>query len=126
MELFIVLFMMMIHQWLVIPIIKRKVGYERPDEPTIFYAYKTKWQLPAELGIVVLAVAAVALFTPTLGIWSVLFIPVAMSGILALRGVLEKKYEPYMKHYVISFIQASVLLSAFVSLIVYASVTSSM
>lgn len=126
MELFIILFVVAIHQWVIIPILKRKIDYMRPDEPSVFYQYKTKWQLPAELGLIVLAILAVWLTTPMLGIWSVLFIPVAMSAILALRGVLEKKYEAYMKHYVISFIQASSLLCAFVFIVIYAAITGSL
>lgn len=120
MELFIILAVVAIHQWLVIPMIKKKIRYMRPEEPTIFYAYKTKWQLPVELMLIVVAVLAVIVLTPALGIWSVLFIPIAMSAILALRGMLEKRYEAHMKHYIISYIQASALLCAFVFIVLYA------
>lgn len=126
MELFIILAVVAIHQWVVIPILKRKIGYMRPEEPTIFYQYKTKWQLLVEVLLIVLAVLAIWLTTPIFGIWSVLFIPIAMSAILALRGALEKKYEAYTKHYVISFIQASSLVCAFVFIVLYAAITGSL
>lgn len=123
MELFIILIAVAVYQWLVIPLIKRKIGYERPDEPTIFYAYKTKWQLPVEVAILVAVIALVALTTATIGIWSVVFIPIGMSAILLLRGMLEKKHVPYMNHHIISFIQGFALLIAFSFVLIYAVVT---
>lgn len=120
MELFIILAIVALYQWVFIPILKRKIGYERPEEPKIWYDYKTKWQLPAECAVIVLAIMLVFITTPALGIWSVAFIPIAMSAILLMRGILEKKYVGYMNHHIISFIQAFALLIAFGFVFLYA------
>ncbi|MEO4052420.1 DUF4181 domain-containing protein [Solibacillus sp. CAU 1738] len=117
---FLVLFVIVVlYQWFFIPILKRKTGYLR-GEPTLFYDYKTKWQLPFELLVIALVVICIATLTPVLQFGTVLFIPTGFILILVMRGILEKKYMADMRHHIISFTQAFSIALVFIAILIYA------
>ncbi|WP_042473749.1 DUF4181 domain-containing protein [Bacillus ndiopicus] len=118
MEYLTIFIVVILYQWLFIPILKRKVGYIRV-EGTMFYQYKTKWQLPFELAVIVTVVLSILLYTPKLELSSVAFVPAGFVVILLVRGVLEKKYDAYLRHHIISFVQAFAIMLAFIGVFVY-------
>ncbi|MEC1180544.1 hypothetical protein P9B03_18950 [Metasolibacillus meyeri] len=118
MEYIAILIVVILYQWIFIPILKRKVGYIRV-EGTMFYQYKTKWQLPFELAVIAAVVLGIVLLTPTLELWSVAFIPIGFIVILVTRGILEKKYDAYLCHHIISFVQALSVMVAFAGIFIY-------
>ncbi|WP_107841824.1 DUF4181 domain-containing protein [Metasolibacillus meyeri] len=118
MEYIAILIVMILYQWIFIPILKRKVGYIRV-EGTMFYQYKTKWQLPFELAVIAVVVLGIVLLTPALELWSVAFIPIGFVVILVTRGILEKKYDAYLRHHIISFVQALSVMVAFAGIFIY-------
>ena len=118
MEYLVVFIIVALYQWLFIPILKRKIGYVRV-EGTLFYQYKTKWQLPFEIAVIVAMVLCIGLLTPVMDLWSAIFIPMGFVVILVTRGILEKKYEADLRHYLISFVQAMAVVIAFLAILVY-------
>lgn len=120
MEYLVIFIIVVLYQWLFIPILKRKVGYVRVDG-TMFYQYKTKWQLPFEIAVIIAAVLCIVFFTPKLELWSVAFVPLGFIVILVVRGILEKKYDAYLRHHIISFVQAFAIMVAFVGIFIYST-----
>lgn len=118
MEFLILVIMVILYQWLFIPILKKKIGYLQ-GEPTLFYDYKTKWQLPFELSVIVLVIIGIAVLTPMLQLGTILFIPLGFIVILVMRGILEKKYMANMGHHIISFSHAISIALMFISIIIY-------
>ncbi len=122
MEFIILIGLVMLYQFLFIPVLKRKTGFIRSSEPKVFYDYKTKWQLPFELSVIASCIAGVILLTPALGLATSAFILVAFVVILLTRGMLEKRYEPDFRHYIVSFSHAIAITLAFAGLLIYALV----
>lgn len=122
MEFIILIGLVALYQFLFIPVLKRKTGYIRPSEPKIFYDYKTKWQLPFELAVILLCIGGILLFTPALGLATSAFILIAFVVILVTRGILEKRYEADFRHYVVSFSHAIAITILFAFVFVYAFV----
>ncbi|KYG92172.1 hypothetical protein A0U40_04315 [[Bacillus] sp. KCTC 13219] len=118
MEYLAIFIIVILYQWLFIPILKRKIGYIRTKD-TLFYQYKTKWQLPFELAVIALVVLCILLFTPKLALWSVVFVPIGFVVIFVVRGMLEKKYAADLRHHIISFVQAFAIMIAFTSIFIY-------
>ncbi|MGM9951086.1 MAG: hypothetical protein ACI33P_13225 [Lysinibacillus sp.] len=122
MEFIIFIVLVLLYQFVFIPVLKRKTGFIRPSEPKVFYDYKTKWQLPFELIIIFLCMAGVLLLTPALGLATSAFILIAFVVILLTRGMLEKRYEPDFRHYPVSFSHAIALTLASAGVLIYALV----
>ena len=122
MEFIALIMLVTLYQFLFIPILKRKIGYIKPSEPKVFYDYKTKWQLPFELAVIALCMIAIILLTPALGLATTIFIFIVFVTILVTRGILEKRYEPDFRHYVVSFSHAIAMTLAFIGIVIYASI----
>lgn len=120
MEFIILICIFAIYQVLFIPILKRKIDYLPSQDPKVFYDYKTKWQLPFEIGVIILAIVLIVLLTPLLGFMTIGFVPLAFISILVMRGVLEKKYIADTRHHIISFVQAIAIAFAFLSILLFA------
>ena len=124
MEFLALIIAVVIYQWAVIPITKKKVKFLRDDSNPLFYDYKTKWQMPFELltsiGMIVLAV----LLTPLLGIASVIFIPIGLIAIFIVRGKLEYKYMADFKHHIISYLHAFAIFFAFAAVFIFAIISN--
>ena len=120
MEFIILIVLFALYQFLFIPILKRKIGYIKPSEQKVFYDYKTKWQLPFELAVIVLCIIAIILLTPALGLLTSIFVFIAFVAILVTRGILEKRYEADFRHYVVSFSHAIAMTLAFIGILIYA------
>ena len=106
MEFLTLILAVVIYQWTVIPITKKKIGFLRDDSNPLFYDYKTKWQMVFELGTSIAMIVLAVLLAPLLGIGSVIFIPVGLIAIFIVRGKLEYKYMADYKHHVISYLHA--------------------
>lgn len=119
MEFLILIIAVALYQWFFIPFLKRKIGYLR-GEPTLFYDYKTKWQLPFELIVIALVVICIFVLTPTFHFETIFFVPIGFIIILGMRGMLEKKYIADMRHHIISFVQAFAIAFVFLAIIIYA------
>ncbi len=113
----------MIYQWAVIPITKKKIGFLRDDSNPLFYDYKTKWHMPFELITSVAMIVLAVLFTPMLGIASVIFIPIGLIAIFIVRGKLEYKYMADYKHHVISYLHAFAIFFAFAAVFIFAIIS---
>ena len=122
MEFITLIALVALYQFVFIPVLKRKTGFIRPSEPKVFYDYKTKWQLPFELIVISLCVAGILLLTPAFGLATSAFILISFVVILLTRGMLEKRYEPDFRHYIVSFSHAIAITLAFAGLLIYALV----
>ena len=123
MEFLILILAVVIYQWAVIPITKKKVGFLRDDSNPLFYDYKTKWQMPFELITSIVMIVLAILLAPVLGIASVLFIPVGLIAIFIVRGKLEYKYMADYKHHVISYLHAFAIFFAFSAVFIFAIIS---
>ena len=124
MEFVMLIVLFALYQFLLIPKLKRKIGYIKPSEPKVFYDYKTKWQLSFELAVIALCIIAIILLTPALGLATAIFVFIAFVVILVTRGILEKRYEADFRHYVVSFSHAIAMTLAFIGIIIYAYVVN--
>ncbi|WP_332646708.1 DUF4181 domain-containing protein [Lysinibacillus sp. 54212] len=120
MEFIVLILVVIFYQILFIPILKHKIDYLPSKEPKVFYDYKTKWQLPFEIGVIVLTIVLILLLTPALGFMTIVLVPVAFIAILVMRGFLERKYIADMRHHIISFVQAFAIAFAFIGILIYA------
>lgn len=120
MEFLALLFAVMIYQWGVIPITKRKVGFLRDETNPIFYDYKTKWHMPFEFGVAILSVVLALILASAMGIYSAMFIPIGLIIIFIIRGKLEYKYMADFKHHIISYIHAFAIFLAFAAVLIFA------
>lgn len=120
MEFIVLILIVILYQVLLIPLLKRKIDYLPSKEPKVFYDYKTKWQLPFEIGVIAATIILILLLTPVLDFVTIGFIPLAFITILVMRGVLEKRYIADMRHHIISFVQAFAIAFAFIGIIIYA------
>lgn len=123
MELLVLIIAVALYQLFFIPFLKRKIGYLR-GEPTLFYDYKTKWQLPVELIVIALVAICILALTPLFHFGTVFFVPLGFIVILVLRGILEKKYIADMRHHIISFVQAFSIAIVFLVILIYAYIMS--
>ena len=123
MEFLILILAVVIYQWAVIPITKKKVGFLRDDSNPLFYDYKTKWQMPFELITSIVMIVLAILLAPVLGIASVLFIPMGLIAIFIVRGKLEYKYMADYKHHVISYLHAFAIFFAFSAVFIFAIIS---
>lgn len=119
MEFLVLIIAVMLYFWIVVPLLKRKIGYRRVEQRHVFYDYKTKWQFVYEIAVIIICIILLFILTPVLQDYSVLFVPVAFVAILVVRGLLERQYHPSDKHHIISFVHASTIAIAFVAVIVY-------
>ena len=91
MEFLALIFAVFLYQWIMIPVVKKKVGFMRDQSNPLFYDYKTKWHMPFELGTMIVTIALAVLCAPVFGIYSALFIPVGLIAVFVMRGKLEYK-----------------------------------
>ncbi len=119
MEFLVLLITVALYYWFFIPFLRRKIGYLR-GEPTLFYDYKTKWQLPFECLIIVGVVICILALTPAYHFGTIFFIPIGFVIILVTRGILEKKYMADMRHHIISFVHAFAIAFVFLAILIYA------
>ena len=120
MEFLALVLAVMLYQWVVIPITKKKIGFLRDDTNPLFYDYKTKWQMVFELVTSIAMIGLAVLFAPILGIVSVIFIPIGLIAIFIVRGKLEYKYMADFKHHVISYLHAFAIFFAFTAVFLFA------
>ena len=120
MEFAALLIAVVFYQWILLPTIKKKVGYMH-DHTTnpIFYDYKTKWQMYFELGISVLMIVLALVFSPLMGIYSAFFIPVGLIAIFIVRGKLEYKVMADFKHHVVSYLHAFAIFFVFAGVMIF-------
>ena len=123
MEFLALVLAVMLYQWVVIPITKKKIGFLRDDTNPLFYDYKTKWQMVFELVTSIAMIGLAVLFAPILGIVSVIFIPIGLIAIFIVRGKLEYKYMADFKHHVISYLHAFAIFFAFTAVFLFAFIS---
>ena len=123
MEFLALIIAVVIYQWILIPITKKKIGFLRDDSNPLFYDYKTKWQMPFELLTSIAMIVFAVLLTPLLGIASVIFIPIGLISIFIVRGKLEYKYMADFKHHVISYLHAFAIFFAFAAVFIFALIS---
>ena len=124
MELIALLMAVIIYQWGVIPITKKKIGFLRDESNPLFYDYKTKWHMPFELITSIAMIVLAVLLTPILGIASAIFIPIGLIAIFIVRGKLEYKYMADFKHHVISYVHAFAIFFAFAAVFIFAIISN--
>jgi len=120
MEFLALIIAVMIYQWILIPITKKKIRYLRDNSNPLFYDYKTKWQMPFELVTSITIIVLAVLLAPVLGIASAIFIPIGLIAIFIVRGKLEYKYMADFKHHVISYLHAFAIFFAFTAVFLFA------
>ena len=123
MEFLALIIAVVIYQWGVIPITKKKIGFLRDDSNPLFYDYKTKWQMPFELLTSIAMIVLAVLLAPLLGIGSAFFIPIGLVAIFIVRGKLEYKYMADYKHHVISYLHAFAIFFAFAAVFLFAIIS---
>lgn len=119
-EFLLLILSVMVYFWIFIPLFKRKIGYRRPKQTTVFYDYKTSWQFWYEAGVIVATILLTTLLTPIFKNLTVLFVPLAFVAILGMRGKLERDYHPEEKYHIISYTHAIAVIVAFGAVGLYA------